>query len=96
MLKILKVNGESLSPELKPGDYVVVSNRFWMPCAGDVIVFQHKRYGTMIKKLYHISRSGSDYFVIGAHRNSIDSRHFGMIEKAAVIGRVVWLIRGKT
>ena len=92
MLKVLRISGESLSPEYRNGDYVVVS-RFWTkPVSGDAIVFQNKIYGTMIKKTQSILESG-DFFVIGSDPKSVDSRRFGAVNRKDVIGKVIWHIR---
>ncbi len=93
MLKLLKITGQSLSPEYSPGDYVVVSNLFRNPAPGDVIAFNHKSYGTMIKKVDCISPGGREYFVTGTHPDSVDSRHFGEVSTADILGKVLWHIR---
>jgi nickel-type superoxide dismutase maturation protease len=95
MLRVIKVTGDSLSPEYREGDYVVVAtipfllNRIQ---AGDVIVFQQPTYGTLIKKVVQVEREGDQFLVVGAHPNSVDSRHFGPVPRQTLIGRVIWHI----
>jgi nickel-type superoxide dismutase maturation protease len=95
MIQILKVTGESLSPFFLEGDFVVVSKIPFILRkikAGDMVVFRHPVYGTMIKKVEHISPDGEEYFVIGTHPESTDSRQFGPLRRRQLIGKVVWHI----
>jgi nickel-type superoxide dismutase maturation protease len=95
MIQILKVTGESLSPLFLEGDFVVVSKIPFVLRkikAGDIVVFQHPVYGTMIKKVEHISPDGAEIFVVGTHPESTDSRQFGPLRRRQLIGKVVWHI----
>jgi nickel-type superoxide dismutase maturation protease len=92
MLKFIKVTGESLSPDYQEGDYVmVVTFPFLSLNRGDIIVFRHPVYGTMIKKISHEDPEG--FYVIGNHPNSIDSRQFGSICRDDILGKVIWHIK---
>ncbi len=93
MLRIVKVTGESLSPEYKEGDYVVVTTIpffFYSLKQGDKVVFRHPVYGTMVKRVEQVGSDGQEIFVIGSHPQSVDSRQFGPIPKAWVTGKVLW------
>ena len=96
MIQILKVTGESLSPFFLEGDFVVVSK---IPFVlrkiktGDIVVFRHPAYGTMIKKVEQISPDGEEIFVLGTHPESTDSRQFGPLRRQQLIGKVIWHIR---
>lgn len=95
MIQILKVTGESLSPFFVEGDFVVVSKIPFVLRkikAGDIVVFRHPVYGTMIKKVAHISPDGDEIFVLGTHPESTDSRQFGPLRRRQLIGKVVWHI----
>ena len=80
MLRLLKVSGESLSPVVQDGDFVLIAK---IPLLikslhrGDVIAFHHKIYGTMIKQVDDISIDGERFIVTGNHENSVDSNQFG-------------------
>lgn len=95
MLRVIKVTGDSLSPDYREGDYVVIAtipfflNRIQV---GDVIVFQQPAFGTLIKKVAQVEGAGEHYFVVGAHPDSVDSRHFGLVARQSLIGRVIWHI----
>ncbi len=95
MIQILKVTGVSLSPFFLEGDFVVVSK---IPFVlrkiktGDIVVFRHPVYGTMIKKVERISPDGEEVFVVGTHPESTDSRQFGPLQRRQLIGKVIWHI----
>jgi nickel-type superoxide dismutase maturation protease len=95
MIQILKVTGESLSPFFVEGDFVVVSKIPFVLRkikAGDIVVFRHPVYGTMIKKVERISPDGEEIFVFGTHPESTDSRQFGPLRRSQLTGKVIWHI----
>ena len=96
MIQILKVTGESLSPFFLEGDFVVVSKIPFVLRkikAGDIVVFRHPVYGTMIKKVERISPDGEEIFVLGTHPESTDSRQFGPLSRRQLVGKVIWHIK---
>jgi nickel-type superoxide dismutase maturation protease len=96
MIQILKVTGESLSPLFIEGDFVLVSKISFVLrkiTAGDIVVFRHPIYGTMIKKVDRISPDGEEIIVLGTHPESTDSRQFGPLRRRQLIGKVIWHIR---
>lgn len=96
MLRIMKVTGESLSPFINQGDYVLVDRLpglFKRLKKGDAIVFRHPVYGTMIKKVEEIRLESGEAVVSGTHPESLDSRQFGPIPLRWLVGRVAWRIQ---
>jgi len=96
MIQILKVTGESLSPFLLEGDFVVVSKIPFVLRrirAGDIVVFKQPGYGTLIKKVDHFSTDGNEIFVLGTHPESTDSRQFGPLSRRQLVGKVIWHIK---
>lgn len=93
MFQILRVTGESLSPDYRDGDFVVLatSPRLYHIKPGDVIVFEHAAYGTLIKRVTHALPG--DVYVTGTHKHSLDSRKLGAIERKSITGKVLWHIR---
>ena len=92
MLRILKVTGNSMSPDYQEGDYVVIATgSFFLRRlkAGDIVVFQHGGYGTLIKKLDRFAENG-DLIVSGTQADSLDSRRLGPITLKSVRGKVIW------
>jgi nickel-type superoxide dismutase maturation protease len=95
MFGLLKVTGDSLYPAYRQGDFVLVTKiPFFLNSIlqGDVIVFNHPAYGTLIKCVESVSADHGAYIVLGMHENSVDSRHFGPVDRSAVVGKVIWHI----
>jgi phage repressor protein C with HTH and peptisase S24 domain len=97
MFKILKVRGHSLQPDVRPGDFVVVActpllRRSLRP--GDLVVFQRKPYGVMIKRVHRVDNDQGVLFVLGTDEDSLDSRSFGALRYRDLIGKVIWHVRG--
>ncbi len=96
MFRLLRVSGDSLTPEYREGDFVLITKIpfFLYPLkVGDIVAFRHPDYGTLIKKVATISAGGDEIFVIGTHEHSVDSRHFGTLQRADLMGKVIWHIR---
>lgn len=95
LVKLLKVTGQSLMPEVQEGDFVLASKiPFFLspPKAGDLVVFRHPAYGIMIKRVQQILPQGERIVVSGTHPASIDSRTFGPIHTRTILGKVIWHI----
>jgi len=92
MLRIQKVVGDSMSPDFQEGDFVVITtvpfflNRLKV---GDTIIFNHIRYGTLIKRIASFDPETAEAFVEGTHPNSLDSRRMGTIRRDAILGKVI-------
>jgi len=96
MLSLLKVEGNSLEPIVLEGDFVFTSKipfLFHPVKPGDLIVFQHVLYKTMIKLVERYEFETGYIYVTGTHSGSIDSRIFGPIRMQDVIGKVIWQIK---
>ena len=92
MFRILRIHGESMSPEYQSGDFVLLVKPFGGRVKrGDVIVFENQFYGTLIKRVEKVANAG--IYVVGAGENSLDSRRLGPINPNAVQGKVIWHIR---
>jgi nickel-type superoxide dismutase maturation protease len=95
MLKLIKITGNSLSPGYNPGDYAITTTLSFVLRAlktGDIVVFKHPVYGTMVKQIQSTDQQTGELFVVGTHSQSTDSRHFGPIPPNWLIGKVLWHI----
>jgi signal peptidase I len=92
MLRIHKVTGDSMSPDFQEGDFVVLTtvpfflNRLKV---GDVIIFEHNHYGTLIKRIASFDPETAEAYVEGTHPESLDSRRLGTIRRANIRGKVI-------
>ncbi len=87
--------GTSMDPTFPPGTYVLTSSLpylFTIPKVGDVVVVQSPRDRKhLVKRISRINENG--YFVMGDNeKESTDSRHFGLLKRHAIIGKVVYIL----
>ena len=92
MLRILKVTGDSMSPDFEEGDFVVIATvPFFLDRlkTGDIIIFEHKIYGTLIKRIASFDPETAEAYVEGSSPDSLDSRRLGTIRRENIQGKVV-------
>ena len=94
MLKLVKVTGNSMSPTLEDGDYVITkkprpqSNGYL--ASGLIYVINHSDLGRIIKRL--VNTKHDRCFFIGDNPTSTPSTLIGAVEISRVIGQVIWVI----
>lgn len=89
MPRLIKVVGDSMSPTLKDGDYVlIIKPRRVRP--GFLYVVNHSDLGWIIKRLDRIE--SDRYFFKGDNPNSTPSAVIGPVTKNRIIGRVMFKI----
>ncbi len=94
-----KVLEESMIPSLYPGDFVLVERISYLlgdPKVGDLVVLLPPRGWNKKKLLIKKIQKVRDrvYFVVGENqKKSIDSRHFGLISKKDIVGKVFYVSR---
>jgi len=92
MFRILKVTGDSMSPDFQEGDFVVLTtipfflNRLKI---GDNIIFDHKLYGTLIKRIASFDPETAEAYVEGSNPESLGSLRLGTIRRDAIRGKVI-------
>lgn len=95
MLKLLKITGNSLTPEYQEGDFVLISKipfLFAPPSGGDIIAFKQPGYGLLIKRINEVFPDGT-LDVIGTLPESVDSQVFGSVRRKDIVGKVIWHIQ---
>jgi signal peptidase I len=92
MFRIHKVTGDSMFPDLREGDFVLIGTApFFLKRlkVGDTIVFQHKLYGTLIKHIASFDPMTAEAYVEGTSPESLDSRRLGTIRRENIRGKVI-------
>jgi signal peptidase I len=92
MFRIHKVAGDSMSPDFKEGDFVVlITQPFLLKRikVGDTIIFEHKFYGTLIKRIASFDPETAEAYVEGTHPEGLDSRRLGTIRRESIRGKVI-------
>jgi len=90
VFKLFKIEGDSLYPLVKEGEVVLCIKLFNFNKIkiNDLVLFNHKINGFMIKKVTDINDKG--YFVKGENPSSYDSRDFGELQKEDLLYRVLY------
>ncbi len=94
---IVKVDGDSMHPTLKDGEYVVMKITDDVE-VGDIIVL-HVDYEYemeseyIIKRVAEIADDGSVYVLGDNTENSFDSRHCGYFPKEIIRGKVIFELK---
>jgi len=86
-LRRFRVEGESMLPEFKPGDRVVVDTTV-QPQEGDVVVLRQPREDRLIVK--RVARLENGYYIVSGDNDahSTDSRAFGRVARQQILGKV--------
>lgn len=90
MIKLFRIEGSSLFPLIKEGEVVFCQKVFFFNKIklNDLVLFNHKTEGFMIKKVTNINNG--KYFVKGESPFSIDSRTFGELNKNEILFKVIF------
>lgn len=81
-----------MSPDFQEGDYVVIATVPFLVRSvkvGDTIVFNHRLYGTLIKRISSFDAQTGEAYVVGISPESLDSLRLGTIRRSAIRGKVV-------
>jgi signal peptidase I len=91
MIRLLRVRGQSVSPQVEDGDFVLVLKLpiFFPIRVGDLIVFRKAPYGILIKQVSDLVDKGNGFWVCGTHPASVDSHTFGVVQAQEVLGKVI-------
>ena len=92
MLKFIKVTGDSMSPDFQEGDFVLLATAsFFLKRlkVGDTIVFVHKLYGILIKRIASFDSETAEVYIEGTRSDSLDSRRLGTIRRENIQGKVI-------
>ncbi len=92
MFRIHKVAGDSMLPDFQEGDFVVLTTLpFFLKRLkiGDIIIFEHKLYGTLIKRIASFAPETAEAYVEGTRPDSLDSSRLGTIRRENIRGKVI-------
>lgn len=86
------MTGSSLSPFFVSGDYVLLADLqlpFLRLNPGDFIVFNHPRYGRLIKKISSLDTKLGTIQVEGTNPDSITPEQIGPVQLSDISGKVI-------
>jgi signal peptidase I len=96
LIRFFRVSGQSMQPLLNEGDLALALDWYWLAGPlkpGDMVVFRHALYGTLVKQVEQLLTDDRRLTVRGTRAVSLDSQEFGPIARADVLGKVVWRVR---
>lgn len=88
MFRLIKVQGESMSPSLCDGDFVFTSRWYKKLKTGHFVVVDHALYGYIVKKVLHIASDGQ-LWLGGESNKSLQSERIGWVSSRRVVGKVI-------
>jgi len=93
MIRLVKVTGNSMSPALEDGDYVITKKprRYQV---GLIYVINHSDLGRIIKRLQD-TKHDRCFFIGDNPKASTPASLIGAVERHRVIGQVFWVIGPK-
>lgn len=86
----VRIEGDSMSPALQPGDHVLVDPGRCVR-EGDIVYARHpfRSNVNIIKRVAHIDPDGSLILIGDNQSQSSDSRVFGRVPPTAFLGKIV-------
>ena len=91
MLQRVAVTGRSMEPALRAGDWIVVSTLSRAPRVGEIVLVRDPRDGenVMLKRVAAVA-DGACTVLGDCPEGSTDSRTFGQVPLANVLGRAIF------
>ena len=88
MIKIYKIKGDSMLPEYKKNDYLVVLRLFKENFIkkNRNTVFFHSKLGLLVKKISYVNYKEKSFYVSGNNNLSIKSKMLGKINFSQIEG----------
>ena len=91
-VNIYRVSGVSMQPRIPAGSFVLCMGALRTKLKpGAIYLFEHPRFGQLIKTLSNIDNAGNLWFK-GENSNSVSTQEMGPIRQKRVIGKVTWVI----
>jgi phage repressor protein C with HTH and peptisase S24 domain len=90
MLAFYRVQGDSMSPVLFDGDFVLTSN-FLKVHENSLVVVKHSQFGVLVKR---VKALGSKRVLLeGENNDSLSSNQMGWVERDKILGVVLKMIK---
>ena len=89
--KVFRVTGNSMSPTLIEGDYVIVKKYKSRPIDGSIAVIKHPELGKLIKRISLNDKNGK-VTLSGDNSLSIPSNIIGEFDQKLIKYQAVWRI----
>ncbi|PIE71497.1 MAG: peptidase S24 [Deltaproteobacteria bacterium] len=91
MLTCFRICGDSMSPGLNRGDYVVAARWLRRPRARQLVVIRHPVYGVIVKRM--VKKNACGYWFESDNPCGVTQDEIGALAKNQIIGRVLFSVR---
>lgn len=85
MFRVIKVKGQSMLPDIRHGDYLIIRTFYKKIRIDSIVVIAHQKYGVIVKKVCQILDNG-DCLVTSTNPQGISSEEIGHISIQQIIG----------
>lgn len=91
MFAVYRAQGNSMSPQIKSGDYVVLFTWiFFRPWPGLQVVYQHPDYGVILKSVIAVNHKKKTFSSQGLNSLSVSARNLKDTPMTNIKGFVIW------
>lgn len=91
MFAVYRVKGNSMSPQIKNGEYVVTFTWiFFKPWPGLRVVYYHPNYGVILKRVIDVNRQKKTFSSQGLNASSVEPKNLKNTPIASIKGFVIW------
>ena len=87
-----------MSPKFNCGDYILILKTKYIIKhikVGSTLIFNHQKYGLLIKKVQSKDKSTNNLYFIGQNTNSITLEEIGPIGLNQILGKPLYIFKGK-
>ncbi|MDY6884941.1 MAG: S24 family peptidase [Pseudomonadota bacterium] len=92
MFKILRVQGTSMLPVLKDGDFIVLSTWKRQIRQNAKLVFHHSIYGVLVKQVHQVIDEKS-FTVKSTHHQGLSTEQMGVIHVENILGHLLFTVK---
>ncbi|WP_438463483.1 S24/S26 family peptidase [Marinomonas sp. PE14-40] len=89
-----KVEGDSMFPSLRSGDFVIATRLYVSISVNDIILVKHPEYGYIIKRVTQLCLEKGAWLV-GDGQRSVSSEQMGWINLDLIDAKVIFSIKRK-
>ncbi len=92
MIRLVKIIGQSMTPEFHEGDYLILQTAFLKPKTGQHIVYRHQEFGLIFKQIDKIENDGR-FFLRSINPLGLQAERTGHCSPSRITGKVLWHIK---
>jgi len=87
---IVKTAGDSMSPAVLDGAYLLIKQRLQY-IDGDIVYVKHPNYGNIVKRIVNGSLL-TGFYIAGDNVASVSTEQMGIIKQSNIVGKVQCVI----